>query len=134
MKTKIIIILFPFLALISCNSLQELTETDSPIYLSPNSMVIKLDSAQGAVYRDFQIVVPEKQLYSFTIKGYGEGFPTYTIITNVSSGGAFGTQNVQMKISDKILGKGKYEGYMPVYLKIAGKERLLKLDLTIIVS
>ena len=61
MKAKLIILLFPFLALISY-SLQEVTETDSPVYLLPNSMVIKLDSAQGEVYRDFKIIVPEKQL------------------------------------------------------------------------
>ena len=54
--------------------------------------------------------------YGFTVFGYGEGFPVYSIMADPSSGGTQGSQQIYFAFKDKVLTKGTYEGYIPIHL------------------
>ncbi len=86
--------------------------------LSP--CVINTTMIQGEGDKEFTILlVPSKPTvnYGFSVRGYGEGFPTYGIMTiGSSSGGASGTVTLKIRINAKALSQRTYDGYLPIHV------------------
>ena len=112
--------------------------------LSPCEINASMTDGAGDKEFSFKIdQVSETRSYGFGVYGYGEGFPTYGIITTPSSGGALGDVSFRSVLKDQYLNSesgqtNKYAGYLPikVYYGSAGTgvEKTLKLMVNVDVS
>ena len=110
----------------------------------PCSIEIEMVHGKGDKQFTFSIVPDDFIHYGFSVHGYGFGFPTYGMISNVSSGGARGTQYITVNVHDQYLpldnnGKTKkYSGYVPIHIyqgSETGRDtNFIKLPITITVK
>ncbi|MCC7004303.1 peptidoglycan-binding protein [Candidatus Nomurabacteria bacterium] len=87
--------------------------------LDPCSVTLSMVDGQGD--KTFTSKIVGSGLYGFSVHGYGEGFPTYGIMSSPSSGGAFGNTSLNFTLNDNYLssngGSSKtYSGYMPIHI------------------
>ena len=71
---------------------------------------------KGAGDKQFTVTIKTSSIatiYGFNVRGYGEGFPTYSILGG-RSGGASGSTQLALYFSDNALAKGTYDGYLPI--------------------
>ena len=107
----------------------------------PCSITVTMIAGKDDKQFTFSIVPDNFVNYGFSVYGYGFGFPTYSLMSDVSSGGARGTQFITVKIKNKFLplsydGKKKvYKGYLPIHIYQGSETGLdtnfLKLPVTV---
>jgi len=139
--------------MIELDVLPKKTSTDTNCQITLDNTVYKLSPCEiktsmvdGAGDKEFSFKIDqisETRSYGFGVYGYGEGFPTYGIITTPSSGGASGDVSFKAVLKDQYLNSEsnqtkKYTGYLPikVYYGSAGTgvEKTLKLMVDVDVS
>ncbi|MEI8249141.1 MAG: hypothetical protein WCG07_01445, partial [Candidatus Taylorbacteria bacterium] len=69
----------------------------------------------------FEVLLHGSDLYGFSVRGYGVGFPTYGIIPDTASGGVMGDIMLRLHFNDNYLNpdgdKPKtYSGYIPIHV------------------
>lgn len=107
--------------------------------LSPCTITTTMIHGEGD--KEFTVLlIPNKPTasYGFSVRGYGEGFPTYGIMTiGASSGGASGTVTLKIRLSDKELSPKIYNGYLPIHVFLGSETGLdqnylnLKVNVTV---
>jgi hypothetical protein len=99
---------------------------------------------EGDADKHFKITVKQSKVttYGFTVYGYGEGLPTYGILTDVSSGGNVGNLVMNAYFSNNVFkANGQspkvYTGYLPIKIISFNGEKVskfLKLQTTLTVK
>lgn len=126
----------------SVNACPTVTIDNATYRLDPCVMNLNLSDGSGNVYFYPKIVqTGQIRSYGFSVYGYGVGFPTYGILANTASGGAYGNQTLQIYLNDAYLNTNvtttTYSGYLPirVYHQSGGVgAQELKLNLTVKVT
>ncbi|MCL5782111.1 MAG: peptidoglycan-binding protein [Patescibacteria group bacterium] len=86
--------------------------------LDPCHLDITMIDGQGD--RSFLTkIITSSNSYMFSVYGYGEGFPTYSLIPSYSSGGASGNRTLPFLARDQFLNTDKinskvFSGYVPI--------------------
>jgi hypothetical protein len=101
------------------NGVYKVVVNDVTYSLMTNQIVATMIDGSGDKY--FTASIHGKGLYGFTVYGYGEGFPTYGIIPETSSGGVIDNYTLRFYFNDGILnsndGKPKvYEGRIKIHV------------------
>ena len=87
--------------------------------LGTNAIVATMVHGHGD--KAFEVPLHGSDLYGFSVRGYGVGFPTYGIIADTASGGVMGDINLKLHFNDSYLNpdgdKPKtYSGYIPIHV------------------
>ena len=91
------------------------------ITYSLNPCTITETMVDGQGNKNFSTtILSSNRLYSFSKRGYGEGFPVYSIL-GVSSGGGQGNTPVGLYFNDQVLSANgnlpkTYTGYLPIHI------------------
>ena len=99
---------------------------------------------EGDPDKSFEIILTEsdRKSYSYTVHGYGVGFPTYGIICNEASGGASWSTTIHGRFVNNIFhADGKvprvYSGYLPIHIYLESENgrdnNYIKLPVTLTV-
>lgn len=114
---------------------------NSKYHLEPCNIKEEIFDYEGNKDFSFNIIQEgERGTYSFTVYGYGAGFPTYGILGGASSGGATGNLKIDKYFNNGVLSatgpeKGIYKGYLPIRVSqgnVSGyKELRLNIDLKV---
>ena len=107
--------------------------------LSPKNITVNMIHGQGDKYFTVLLIPSDLVEYGFSVYGYGEGFPDYGIMSDVSSGGAGGTVTIKIRINESALSPNTvYKGYLPIHVYLGSEtgadHNFLKLALNVTVK